>query len=60
MPTRKIEATGNPLCKDPECFPFEDRPERGPLTHQFTPGLYEHMCPTCGRVSYFRITVQRV
>lgn len=48
MPTRKIADIPVP-CRDSE---------HNPPAHQvFEPGIYEHTCPSCGKVT--RFTIQR-
>ncbi len=46
MPTRKIADLPMP-CRHPEHDP--------PKHVAFSPGLYEHECPSCGRRQYFSI-----
>jgi hypothetical protein len=48
MPTKKI-ADFNPqdICNDPE---------HNPPSHMvFEPGIYEHTCPNCGKVTRFTV-----
>ncbi len=51
MPTRKIEEPeiwkSKPLCRD--------RGHEVPSHQVFEPGLYEHVCPSCGEKKVFRV-----
>lgn len=52
MPTRKIPETETKISETVPCYNAEHDP---PMFMVYENGLYEHTCPGCGRVIFFRV-----
>lgn len=56
MPTKKIAELGSQHAYIGKRRALCGHPEHNPPSHMvFEPGIYEHTCPACGKVTVFRV-----